>query len=643
MLKKTSLKKLLICVAALVFAAAVLPEAGALLNNKGSQKAYAAIGGSGTAGDPYTIGTAADLLSLANAINAGSTPYRFSYLQLTADIDLSVYGSGYNGGKGWTPIGTITWYFSGDFNGNGYTITGLYINDPTRDYVGLFGYVSNSTLRNIALENVNINGRYDVGGIAGLIQTNTVITSCYVTGSVSGADEVGGIAGVLNGSTSVHNGGTVENCYVKGSVYGTSFAGGIAGRCFGGNVKACYATCEVSGTYDVGGIAGSDESGSVKDCVAINPTVAGNSSAGRVSGINNSGTLSNNYAVSLIKDKNGRTDLWANKAHNKIDGQDIDVEDTLTSGFWTGSLSSWDSSGVWSIEDGRLPILKNAGGNQDSEIPPDFKTSISAAAVTITPPSYTYTGSLILPAALTVVLNGKTLTENTDYTVSITSADGAGTSAGVKAGTVTLTITGAGAYKDTVTQTYTIVKANPPYTVPSGLTAIYGQKLSGVTLPEGWSWDNPSDLAGDTGEQVHKATFTPQDTDNYNTVPGVDITVTVRKLSFIVSINHSIGGMSATILIVSSEADLQGRSFTKQGFIFQGLYTNAEMTRAYDFTETVTENINLYAKWEKESAPEANPKTLIFLPAAALLLCVISALLLQNSSRRKKLNGRLYK
>jgi len=74
--------------------------------------------------------------------------------------------------------------------------------------------------------------------------------------------------------------------------------------------------------------------------------------------------------------------------------------------------------------------------------------------------------------------------------------------------------------------TVTVAKAAPIYTVPSGLTAVYGESLSSVVLPVNWSWEGTGSV-GNTGTQIHKATFTPADTGNYNIVTGIDVTITV--------------------------------------------------------------------------------------------------------------------
>ena len=69
-------------------------------------------------------------------------------------------------------------------------------------------------------------------------------------------------------------------------------------------------------------------------------------------------------------------------------------------------------------------------------------------------------------------------------------------------------------------------KADPSYTVPTGITAQVGKPLSDVTLPEGWAWKDESTIPQTEGTQTYPAIFTPDDTDNYNTVE-TDISVGV--------------------------------------------------------------------------------------------------------------------
>ena len=78
-------------------------------------------------------------------------------------------------------------------------------------------------------------------------------------------------------------------------------------------------------------------------------------------------------------------------------------------------------------------------------------------------------------------------------------------------------------------ETVTIAKANPEYTVPTGLTATYGDTLAKVELPTGWAWkDAETTSVGNAGTRTFKAVFTPVDTVNYNTVEA-DVTVEVAK------------------------------------------------------------------------------------------------------------------
>ena len=78
---------------------------------------------------------------------------------------------------------------------------------------------------------------------------------------------------------------------------------------------------------------------------------------------------------------------------------------------------------------------------------------------------------------------------------------------------------------------FRVLRAMPTCTKPTGLTAIYGQTLADVTLPNGWSWMNSSESVGNasTAAKKFKAKFTPADITNYNTVEDIELEVTVNK------------------------------------------------------------------------------------------------------------------
>ena len=169
---------------------------------------------------------------------------------LGADIDASAT-SGWDSGAGFYPIGWSP-AFSGKFDGLGHTITGLTINRPTMNDVGLFGYANGTTsFSNVGLVGGSITGGTNrVGALVGSMSSGTV-TSSYSSANVSGVGKVGGLVGNIASSV------TMTSSYSTGSVTGTgSYIGGLVG--YANNIKlySSYATGAVSGGGDVGGLVG---------------------------------------------------------------------------------------------------------------------------------------------------------------------------------------------------------------------------------------------------------------------------------------------------------------------------------------------------------------------------------------------------
>ncbi|RLF70558.1 MAG: hypothetical protein DRN40_04310 [Thermoplasmata archaeon] len=141
-----------------------------------------------------------------------------AYYVLKNDINASVTRS-WNNGSGFIPIGNYSSPFTGVFDGRNHTISGLFINRSSDDYVGLFGNVYGGVVRNVKLLNVTIRGKY-AGGL---------ISACSY--------------------------GSVDNCSVEGEIYGGSAAGLI--RWLGnGYVNYSYAVVTVKGGYECGGLIG---------------------------------------------------------------------------------------------------------------------------------------------------------------------------------------------------------------------------------------------------------------------------------------------------------------------------------------------------------------------------------------------------
>ena len=198
----------------------------------------------------YLISTADELRLFASMVNGGQTSING---RLTADIVLNdttnwtSWNESTTGLNTWTPIGSNRHQFTGTLDGDGHSVSGIYINSGT-DYQGLVGFLgSGGTLQNVGVKTSYIKGGYSVGGLCG--RNNGTVTNCYNTGSVTGTgDYAGGLCGY-------NNSGTVTNCYNTGSVSGNWFVGGLCGD-NSGNVTNCYNTGSVAGNEIVGGLCG---------------------------------------------------------------------------------------------------------------------------------------------------------------------------------------------------------------------------------------------------------------------------------------------------------------------------------------------------------------------------------------------------
>ena len=324
--------------------------------------------GAGTSENPYQINTPAQLAKLAELVNEGNASYNAAHYKLMNNLDLSAYGKDYDDGKGWTPIGnTYEQPFKGIFDGNGKTITELYINQSGQSHVGLFGSISRGTANNLALQNVSIKGGQSVGGVTGSVYEGGMVQGCFVSGIMSGADYIGGVVGHVHAST-------VQNCYSAVSLTSTSTngSGGVIGRINFGTVKNCYSidsVAGIAGNGGIGGVVGVVYASTVQNCAALNPSVSGASTGvRRVAGIFDSNTLSGNIAFGGMTVNGATVSGGTLTDHN---GAPKTAAEIAAAGFWTtasGFTADWDTT-IWDIEPGKLPILKGIAG-QDASMPP---------------------------------------------------------------------------------------------------------------------------------------------------------------------------------------------------------------------------------------------------------------------------------
>jgi len=268
--------------------------------------------GSGKESNPYLITSAAELAGLAKMVNSG-TSYFEKFFELTSYIVLNDSDSLYwhHNAIVWTPIGRKpNRGFGGTFKGNGYTVSGIYINTPC-DNLGLFG--SAAIIDNIGVVDSYIEGKNNIGGLVG--SASSVITNCFNTGVVKGNTNVGGIVGYFDGKSindclnegtisGISNVGgisgyiincatvykrSINNCSNNGIVNGTIYIGGIIGFSQNSSVISCYNTQEINGCIYIGGITGYNTDGtnygSVNKCYNVGK-VKGYFSVGGVTGYN---------------------------------------------------------------------------------------------------------------------------------------------------------------------------------------------------------------------------------------------------------------------------------------------------------------------------------------------------------------------
>ena len=280
-----------------------------------------ASGGSGTEADPYLIATAQDLVDFRNEVNKGTAKL---YATLKDNINLSVLD------ENWEPIGTSSSKpYSGTFDGGGFTISGLKI-DNNKRYQGLFGYVKGGTIQDLTVAGsvktsttssayaagivgygdpvtmkncvnkvtVNVTQKGYAAGVAAYAGTGSTITDCTNQGNISGVGGyLGGIVGTAKGVTMTNciNSGeitstaapsistigiggiagtfsestaSIERCYNTGRVTSTiKRTGGIVGY-FAGTMTKCFNSGSITGIYASGGIVGSISAvnASVTDC-----------------------------------------------------------------------------------------------------------------------------------------------------------------------------------------------------------------------------------------------------------------------------------------------------------------------------------------------------------------------------------------
>jgi hypothetical protein len=239
---------------------------------------------------------------------------------LDNDIDASDTRN-WNVGKGWLPIGRL----DGNFNGNGYSVTNLFIDRPDGNNIGFAGEVSQSgILEQLQIVSCDISGGNKTGLIAG--ENNGIIRFCTSDGIVTGNDFSGNLVGVNNSS--------VYNCSSSGNTYGDYQVGGLIGRMQYGAVMNSFSTSVVYGNTDVGGLIGG-AAGSVTNCYASGD-INGDINIGGLIGFNIF-AVNNCFSTGVVTGSTDQGGLIGKNAGGRV-----------TSSFWDVDSSNltYSSGGV---------------------------------------------------------------------------------------------------------------------------------------------------------------------------------------------------------------------------------------------------------------------------------------------------------
>jgi hypothetical protein len=387
--------------------------------------------GGGDANSPCEITTVAQLQSIKDGLGL--------HYQLQNDLDLAAIDN-------WEPIGVSFAPFSGQFNGQGFIISNLTINRSDGNQIGLFGQTSkDAVIKNVRLEEVDINGDSSVGGLVGFNEGD--VSASYVTGKVMGSSSVGGLVGQ-------NKVGSVSTSYATVNVEGSSSSvGGLVGINYS-DVSTSYATGHVEGGSSVGGLVGRNEAGSVSTSYATGK-VTGSSSVGGLVGTN-FGTVTSSFwdvETSGLGTANspddsaggtGKTTADMTSFATFVTAWNSPTETVIVDGWQAPNNPSW---GICELTNDGYPFL--LWQFDSNPCLPDAPTAVTAvrgdgqATVSWTAPigsGLTYTVTA-MPGGLTCTTTGTScviegLTNGTEYTFTVVAnnTSGAGPTSALSVG-----------------------------------------------------------------------------------------------------------------------------------------------------------------------------------------------------------------
>ena len=267
--------------------------------------------GDGKTGNPYIITKAEELAWFRDQVNSGNN---FICAKISDDvevIDMSTVCHAADESQNleelsWKPIGKndYGYQYRGTFDGNGKTITNLYIN-ASQNNVGLFGYTMEGTIKNLTFEYANVTNTKTYTGILVGYANNSNLQNIKISNTcqIKGGKETGGIAGDFWGNA--------YNCVNYATVQGKERVGGLLGYCTAkySSITTCanYGNVTATGT-DAGGLVGYFISGTIQDCANYGD-VKGTEHVAGMAGYVNEGKIQNVFSYGNVSATNRTQDI----------------------------------------------------------------------------------------------------------------------------------------------------------------------------------------------------------------------------------------------------------------------------------------------------------------------------------------------
>jgi hypothetical protein len=370
-----------------------------------------------------TVRNTHQLQLMAMPDKLGSSYTLANNLDLTADLANS--SSMWKTSDGFSPIGDEYNQFTGTFNGNGHTITGLTIKRPTIRHVGLFGSVgTDGVVQNVGLVDANVIGLGKVGGLAGSNEGD--ISNSYATGRIRGSKDSEGDDDYQIGGLVGYNKGTINSSYATGNISGldgdNTFGGGHIGGLVGGNdgtIINSHAEGDVTGFHAVGGLVGHNK-GTISGSHATGSVTGGLNEYGdyghNIGGLVgwNDGTISASYAIGkvtsgpdiyvggLVGQNEGGTissSYFNIVTTGQIQGVGLDSRDPPQSGV-TGGLNNSDFL-AWRLSleppTPSAPVDSATNSTDLVVIPPTPPSNTSSETIATPPSSDTSSVTIVTP------------------------------------------------------------------------------------------------------------------------------------------------------------------------------------------------------------------------------------------------------